>query len=537
MENLNFKTRVRNRTLLAVGILCVVGLITGIIEFFLGAPVEDFFVRIAGNDMHSAIRDLYIAQVSITFIVTSLVSFMSSTSKKVYWVDIITYKLVEPRFTSFIDMVVYLIVDLALSTVFLVLSISYIYLTFIISVILLAVLSIKMIGAYFGEKYVASELRRKYLSYKRDIFSQLMKEEKGVDSVRDKIDISDYSFYSKLDDYMFYNPNHKYYSTRDSLHAATLQAIEEKDIQSVKQDLKLLFEAYEYDEVKDLICLIVEYFDGTIITQILKDNMYWLMEKRFYDALCDAYLILIKNEKTSNGKCNKILEILVDIWCMTTEIKIYSVLSDIEVLEGQIKEFDERGLYIGEDFCTLDHVIDDLLREERYDVIREGKSILEKANPLFIFGIKHVRERLKVRGTSDRLEYFDLLLGLCIDIKKVVDWVTAEEPIQFGKGWDNYLTEEVLNMKVDRTDAISFIVCIMLQLNSGFAFNNMTASSCDDQINEVFDEYFEEEKNSNGDVERRKRSDEISAYVAIRDIAAPDIYMQRFIQPSTFEIE
>ena len=112
--------------------------------------------------------DLYVTQISVTFIVVSLSSVFSGDSPKVYWTDITTYQLINPVLTNFIALTAYLFSTLLLSTIFILGGSEYLLISFGLSIIAMSILSFRMVGAYFGHASIKKKLQALYLNEKND---------------------------------------------------------------------------------------------------------------------------------------------------------------------------------------------------------------------------------------------------------------------------------------------------------------------------------------------------------------------------------
>lgn len=133
------------------------------------------------------IYDLFFTELSLAFIVVSFVTFLSNKSKKIYWIDIIEYKLTKPKFLGAIDTTAYIIANLviAISSLFFnytILSIDYsfmpnfiisyieyfsnysiyIFSTFLLNLIYICFITGRLASAYLSNDDFKCELGKKY---------------------------------------------------------------------------------------------------------------------------------------------------------------------------------------------------------------------------------------------------------------------------------------------------------------------------------------------------------------------------------------
>lgn len=129
-----------------------------------------FNVRAIIHPLMEALRNrgfsednIFAAQVSATFIIVSLVSFLSEGGEDVLWENTLQYSLLNPPVFNFISLAVYMIVDLAASAyVFFGNNESLYLLYFAVDIVLLIIMTYKMIGAFFARDSIKNELVKKY---------------------------------------------------------------------------------------------------------------------------------------------------------------------------------------------------------------------------------------------------------------------------------------------------------------------------------------------------------------------------------------
>ncbi|MGO4498820.1 hypothetical protein AB4114_23335 [Paenibacillus sp. 2RAB27] len=125
------------------------------------ASVDDLVKYLKIYDF--TIKDILITQFSLTFIILSLLSLLSSNAESIYWEDVISYKLVYPKFTNFVSISASLIGIMILSIIFTIINLGYyVYFSFGVAVILLIFLMSKMINIYFSRDLIKNELNKMF---------------------------------------------------------------------------------------------------------------------------------------------------------------------------------------------------------------------------------------------------------------------------------------------------------------------------------------------------------------------------------------
>lgn len=152
---------------ISVGMICI--------SHFL--IIETFLNMVVGQQNDFSVGGIIMTQISVTFIVVSLIGVFSSSADKIYWTDIITYQLINPPCINFIALSAYLFAELTISLVLVFFNSGLILVSFILSMILMMVLSYKMIGAYFGRKTIKNKLKKIYILEEKE--SECHKEKKA----------------------------------------------------------------------------------------------------------------------------------------------------------------------------------------------------------------------------------------------------------------------------------------------------------------------------------------------------------------------
>lgn len=107
--------------------------------------------------------ELLLGQIANTLIVLSLTSVLSSNFGHAYWVDIKDSKLIEPFWTCFVGITVYLLTGLVYSIAAYILHLPLgVIISYLLSTLLLILLTFKMISIYFGKEEMKKRLFEEY---------------------------------------------------------------------------------------------------------------------------------------------------------------------------------------------------------------------------------------------------------------------------------------------------------------------------------------------------------------------------------------
>ena len=129
---------------------------TSIMQFI---QLDESNIRMANENIFAA----YLSQISLTFIVVSIITVLSDKTRNLYWVNLVEYKLVEPRGRGFRDFVNYSFIVLVFSTFGIVADYKILFYTsFIINIILLFFLTKSVLGIYFDVNRIKKELEKNY---------------------------------------------------------------------------------------------------------------------------------------------------------------------------------------------------------------------------------------------------------------------------------------------------------------------------------------------------------------------------------------
>lgn len=137
---------------IAAGIISSYRLLLGYFEY----SQMITFVRKNGVEILST-------QTSVTFLLTSFLSFLSDRDDFVLWTDTMEYKLVAPRFFNFISLAVYAFTTLLFAVICYFLGYDFLVLVFfVIGLLFLIVLTFTVIDIYFHRSGILLELERSF---------------------------------------------------------------------------------------------------------------------------------------------------------------------------------------------------------------------------------------------------------------------------------------------------------------------------------------------------------------------------------------
>jgi len=122
----------------------------------------------------SVLENFYLVEVQVAFIVVSLSTALSASSKRVYWVESYAYRLVSPKLTNFTALSAYIIAALVDGLVWTLLerclSDSYvlgIMISFALAILFMIILTVRMIDANFGRDRIKKSLKKELLGKTR----------------------------------------------------------------------------------------------------------------------------------------------------------------------------------------------------------------------------------------------------------------------------------------------------------------------------------------------------------------------------------
>jgi len=222
-------------------------------------PVYDGIVlRLQDNGVSH--NEILAIQISVTFIVVSVVTAFSQKNDLIYWEDAMRYKMEKPVFTNFCALSSYLLADLLFSLIFAISGLDYVYFTFLLSLIVLYILTYRMIGAFFMHDTIKKQLEKDYIKAK----------DHRRTSVR-------------------YRDLYREYKRKTMQN--TIKAIEERDIETVCENMSFLFRQNESDDAKFLVNCIVDGQLFYMLSCVVKECRFIFEEESYityFFGICES---------------------------------------------------------------------------------------------------------------------------------------------------------------------------------------------------------------------------------------------------------
>lgn len=209
------------------------------------------------EDAADKVFNLFLTEVQVSFVVVSLSTVLSTSTKKVYWVDCFQYRLVSPRFFNFTALCSYILSSLILGAIWIVLGKIWsdtnayfgVILSFILSLLWMIVLSVSMIDANFGKEEIKIQLKKKL---RKKICRTEREELVGVE-------------YNML----------PYVCELKNLEFLTYREIDDKEMELVYENIDLFLELDQSQTVKKII----RYANKSISTSEMRDELYYEIVK------------------------------------------------------------------------------------------------------------------------------------------------------------------------------------------------------------------------------------------------------------------
>lgn len=234
--------------------ISVIGLFCFLLNSILGNKINFFFEMLEGNGFN------YLAtlsiQVSVSFIVVSVVTVLSQKNCIIYWQDIMSYKLIDPLLTNFNALASYVFADLLLSIFFVVIDSKMVYICFFVTVLLIMLLSLKMMEVYFSREKIKNQMANQYAKER----AHRKTSQKSLDLYRE----------------------HK-----RKIIQYTIQAIDENNIDVVCENLELLFRNEENDDSIYIIKKMLNEKKIYTLSRVAKTNFFIFIQNRYINLFCD----------------------------------------------------------------------------------------------------------------------------------------------------------------------------------------------------------------------------------------------------------
>lgn len=207
------------------------------------------------------IVSIYLAQLSLTFISISVMSMLSDDSITIYWENIAKRKLVFPMWSSFFAYTAYSMASLAVGGIATIFEYHILFvIAFVFDVVCLGKLTFSMLDVYFGTETAKEELSNEFLTL---IDGTCRLNRSAIEKKRIEI--------------------------RDNLLSNTLVAFQNKDIQTVKDNL-LFYGKYitwfSPEEITSIVAMDDMIFSPLIIQFI--NDIFTYEEAKMQDAISDS---------------------------------------------------------------------------------------------------------------------------------------------------------------------------------------------------------------------------------------------------------
>ena len=210
------------------------------------------------EDARETLSDLFLTQVQITFVVVTLSTALSQTSRKVYWEDCFQYRLISPPLINFTAISSYILSILLVGAIWkfagrvhpeFEASMGVLF-SFVLSVLLMILLSIRMIDANFGREKIKEEL-------KEELQRKLQKDGDAITHIGHDIGLR--------------------IPEIGKLEYITFKEIDERELPEICENLFLLVDL----DLKATVNKILKYVEEEISPQEAADEIYYALIRRF----------------------------------------------------------------------------------------------------------------------------------------------------------------------------------------------------------------------------------------------------------------
>lgn len=204
----------------------------------------------------SVLENFYLVEVQVAFIVVSLSTALSASSKRVYWVESYAYRLVSPKLTNFTALSAYIIAALVDGLVWTLLErclsdsfVLGIMISFALAILFMIILTVRMIDANFGRDRIMKSLKK-----------ELLGKTKALSELGRRMDLDKGRSIKEI----------------QQLVQVSLKEIDDKEFDLVTENLCLLYEL----DYKDSFGSIYEYLRENVQTpKVLRQIDYSIMRE------------------------------------------------------------------------------------------------------------------------------------------------------------------------------------------------------------------------------------------------------------------
>lgn len=234
--------------------------------------------------LNDKLIDLYVSQLSLTFITITVTSNLSDGSNIIYWVNLVEKKLIEPKWMCFHSLTVYSFVTILYSTLSVIMNRTLgVFMFFILNIIVLSVLTFSMMGVYYNrdvkknnlkdifmdlfeekskkEKKISDEQKKLNEQYKACISSEGNSDSKKADKLKKKIEkkVARRKIEKEKNNYVRDLNKKKYEEIREGLREYSMKAFNDSDFDRLRENMELIADYYylftedEFQYLKDMI--------------------------------------------------------------------------------------------------------------------------------------------------------------------------------------------------------------------------------------------------------------------------------------------
>ncbi len=311
-----------------MALLCLLPVLHVWVDSCISGSMPDLdWKRIFGNEEWNA-TDFLVTQLSLTFIVSSIITMLSSKDEKLLWCNLIQKNLVEPVGRSLKDFVYYLFTLLILNFFCVMLDFKAGFLLyFSLCILCLIWISVKMLRVYFDREGTVKKLKKRFLKAsekdKADKLSALFDNSVAAINISDSAALMEnicFLLSLKSGDGILT------YSAQDTL-VGIFQVIADKDT-------VLFYRMYKQTENYVLDNGIINSDEKDFFTELLDENFsdgfYGILEKVWEDSVEKNMTYLSKNLP----RCQSLKNILSYNFATQSSI----IVNELEELSKSMKK-------------------------------------------------------------------------------------------------------------------------------------------------------------------------------------------------------
>ena len=393
-ELLMAKGKYEGKLLKVASVSLVVGaLLYPAVTIVFGRDSGSFFVTLFPDGLRDQMINLYIAQLSLTFITITVTGSLSDNSNIIYWENIAEKKLIAPTWTCFLAYTSYSFVTIIYSTIAIFVdrfNAPAFFLFFFLDVLFLRLLTLNMVDVYYNREEKKEKLKAAFIACSKEVARR--KEDgtlAGSDCGRQFLDMT------------------------LGMRQQTMKAYDTKDYRILSENLMFLAENLEYMQAMDDF----SHDMGNI------DYIFSCMDENTLFTVNECIRIILRRAPSLKVTfVNKILDGLLDeerIRALTKELNRYNVsrylnnLRDAALAEAlllridsqwlgtELKDSEKKALFdtIGEKEDLFDLSVIDISSDEAAKEL--SNAYLNNLEPLF----KMAQQDEKVNYTLGEMMY------------------------------------------------------------------------------------------------------------------------------------